>query len=218
MNIFKRFAGRISTGNRIRKYKWFISKVQPKSNFTILDVGFEGREYHALSNSLEHLYPHPEMITALGLPDQDTEEFRAAHPKVNVVIYPGGDFPFPDNHFDAVWSNAVIEHVGKRKEQVAFVKELTRVSKLAFFTTPNKYFPIEVHTLTPLLHWLPQRFFDFWVHITKRPWADSRYLNLLTHNNIRSICDEADAEIIEIRRNRFCGAIMDFCILVRKKA
>lgn len=216
MNILKRFAGRISTNNRTRKYEWFISKVQPESNFKILDVGFEGREYHALSNSLECLYPYPEMITALGLPDQDTEEFRTAHPQVSVVIYPGGNFPFPDNRFDAAWSNAVIEHVGNRNDQVAFVKELTRVSKLAFFTTPNRYFPIEVHTLTPLLHWFPQRIFDFWVHTTKRPWADSRYLNLLSYREIKAICKDAGAEIIEIKRNRFCGSTMDFCLLVRK--
>ena len=33
--------------------------------------------------------------------------------------------------------------------------ELCRVSKRVFVTTPNRMFPLEVHTLLPFVHWLP---------------------------------------------------------------
>jgi len=35
------------------------------------------------------------------------------------------------------------------------VHELARVARHVFVTTPNRFFPIEVHTLLPFAHWLP---------------------------------------------------------------
>jgi len=64
--------------------------------------------------------------------------------------------PFPDGAFDVVHSNAVIEHVGGRERQEAFVREAVRVGRRVFVTTPNRWFPIEVHTRLPLVHWLPE--------------------------------------------------------------
>ena len=54
-----------------------------------------------------------------------------------------------------MFSNAVIEHVGGRAEQRRFVDESLRVAPRAFVTTPNRWFPVEVHTRLPLVHWLP---------------------------------------------------------------
>ena len=64
--------------------------------------------------------------------------------------------PFADGAFDVVYSNAVIEHVGGRERQEAFVREALRVGRRVFVTTPNRWFPIEVHTRLPLVHWLPE--------------------------------------------------------------
>jgi hypothetical protein len=38
---------------------------------------------------------------------------------------------------------------------MALVHEVCRVSRKVMFTTPNKDFPVEVHTFVPLAHWLP---------------------------------------------------------------
>jgi 2-polyprenyl-3-methyl-5-hydroxy-6-metoxy-1,4-benzoquinol methylase len=61
--------------------------------------------------------------------------------------------PFPDKSFDLVLSNAVIEHVGEEREQLRFVSEHDRVGKNWLITTPNRWFPIESHTLAIFLHW-----------------------------------------------------------------
>jgi hypothetical protein len=37
------------------------------------------------------------------------------------------------------------------------VSEALRVGRRAFLTTPNRRFPIEVHTRLPFVHWLPDR-------------------------------------------------------------
>ncbi len=216
-NIFRKIAEKVSERNRRRKYEWFVSQTALTPDTTLLDVGYEGIEYHTLSNSLEKLYPFPHMITALGLP-QDDSDFRARHPEVRIVTYAGGRFPFADNEFDVAWSNAVIEHVGDRQSQVKFVSELLRVAPVAFFTTPNRYFPIEVHTLTPLLHWLPQGVFDAWVHLTRRPWADSRYIRLLSRRELEAICREAGAANVTVKCNRVGGFTMDWSVIVSRTA
>ena len=68
----------------------------------------------------------------------------------------GRDLPFADGAFDLGFSNAVVEHVGGREEQRRFVHELCRVAKRVFVTTPNRFFPLEVHSLVPFAHWLPR--------------------------------------------------------------
>jgi hypothetical protein len=35
------------------------------------------------------------------------------------------------------------------------VSEAIRVGRRVFITTPNRRFPVEVHTRLPLVHWLP---------------------------------------------------------------
>jgi hypothetical protein len=64
--------------------------------------------------------------------------------------------PFPDDAFDLVFSNAVIEHVGQEDEQLAFVAEHARVGRSWVLTTPNLGFPVESHTNAVLSHWSPR--------------------------------------------------------------
>jgi hypothetical protein len=47
----------------------------------------------------------------------------------------------------------VTEHVGDEEAQIQFVNEMLRVARNVLFTTPSKYFPVESHTNTLLLHW-----------------------------------------------------------------
>ena len=39
-------------------------------------------------------------------------------------------------------------------------REVKRVSRGAFMTTPNRLFPVDLHTRTPLLHYLLKSVFD----------------------------------------------------------
>ncbi len=106
------------------------------------------------SNPLERRWPWPERLTAVGL--SDGSRFRRQHPGVTWVQASGLALPFPDAAFDLVVSNAVIEHVGGEEAQRAFAGELCRVGRRVVIMTPNRWFPIEVHTLLPLVHWAPE--------------------------------------------------------------
>jgi len=90
----------------------------------------------------------------------------------------GRHLPFRDGAFDVVFSNSVIEHVGDRESQRQFAAEIARVGRGYWVQTPNRWFPIEPHLLTPFLHFLPARWqrsvarrFTVWALI-ERPSPD----------------------------------------------
>jgi hypothetical protein len=58
--------------------------------------------------------------------------------------------------FDVVFSNSVIEHLGPRfADQKRMADEIRRVGKRYFVQTPNRYFPLEPHFLTPGFQFYP---------------------------------------------------------------
>jgi SAM-dependent methyltransferase len=153
-----RLADSISLRSRERKLRLFLEELRPTADTTVLDVGadevgFGEGDGCATMNFFEELYPWPERITALGL--HDGAGFRARYPRIPYVQGDACALPFEDGAFDIVFSNAVIEHVGGRDRQRRFVSEAIRVGRRVFITTPNRRFPIEVHTRLPLVHWLP---------------------------------------------------------------
>ena len=148
----------VSLRSRRRKLRLLLDELQPTSETTILDVGVDDLGFGegdgcGTLNFLEELYPWPERITALGL--HDGARFRARHPSIPYVQGDACALPFDDGAFDIVFSNAVIEHVGGRERQRKLVVEALRVGRQVFVTTPNRLFPVEVHTRIPLVHWLP---------------------------------------------------------------
>ena len=153
-----RLADSISLRSRERKLRLFLEELRPTAETTVLDVGadelgFGEGDVCATMNFFEELYPWPERITALGL--HDGAGFRTRYPHIPYVQGDACALPFEDGAFDIVFSNAVIEHVGGRDRQRQFVSEAIRVGRRVFITTPNRRFPIEVHTRLPLVHWLP---------------------------------------------------------------
>lgn len=211
-------AYRVSGYNRRRKWELFAREFPPTPGMTVLDVGYNETEYSATDNYLEKHYPYRGQITALGL-DQPVE-FARRYPDVRALSYDGAIFPFDDDSFDVCWSNAVVEHVGTHRDrwaaQVRFLSEIRRVARAGFVTTPNRHFPIEVHTRTPLLHWLPRPMFHAYLRRTGRAWAAGDYMDLLTMADMRALLREAGIERYRIVANRLFGFTMDFVVVFRR--
>ena len=153
-----RLVDAVSMRSRRRKLELFLDELQPTANTSVLDVGADERAFGegdgcGTLNFFEEHYPWPERITALGV--HDGAGFRARYPTIGYVQGDACALPFADGEFDIIFSNAVIEHVGGRDRQRQLVAEALRVGRRAFITTPNRRFPIEVHTRLPLVHWLP---------------------------------------------------------------
>jgi SAM-dependent methyltransferase len=153
-------AARASLWNRRRKLDLFLRTMRPGPETRVVDVGVGdtgfGTEPGVASshNFFEALYPWPERITAVS--DVPLPHFAEAFPQIECVTASGTELPFADDAFDIAFSNAVVEHVGGREQQRRFVAELCRVAPRVFVSTPNRWFPVETHTLVPFAHWLPR--------------------------------------------------------------
>jgi SAM-dependent methyltransferase len=179
-----RLADAVSLRSRRRKFALFMETMRPTPETTVLDIGVDaagfgevgGAEHGGCGtlNFFEELYPWEERITGIGL--HDGSGFRERYPRASYVQGDALDLPFPDRAFDLVFSNAVVEHVGGREAQRRFVAEALRVSRRVFITTPNRWFPIEVHTRAPLVHWLPEPAAHRAYDLLGKPWAKANHL------------------------------------------
>ena len=154
--VLTRVASRVSLRSRERKLRLFLDLLAPGPETTVIDVGVTDAPFGGGStdNFLEALYPWPERVTAVG--HTSLERFTAAFPGVRAVRADGRELPFADAEFDLCFSNAVVEHVaGGRAGQRRFVEEICRVARRVFVTTPNRWFPVDPHTLLAFVHWLP---------------------------------------------------------------
>jgi SAM-dependent methyltransferase len=172
-------ADEISRRSRRRKLALFMEEIAPTGETTVLDVGADELAFGddggcATLNFFEEHYPWPERITALGL--TPGERFRERYPATRYVQGDALALPFADGEFDVVFSNAVIEHVGGREQQRRFVEEALRVGRRVFVTTPNRWFPVEVHTRLPLVHWLPDAAAHRAYDLARKPWAKENHL------------------------------------------
>ncbi len=138
---------------RIKKFVSLIRDIHQKNDkVTILDIG--GTRYYWNILPEETFEKYNVVIYLLNIPGanipSDEERFK----------YIEGDgcnlFGYDDNSFDIVHSNSVIEHVGDWSRMVQFSNEVRRLAKNYYIQTPNYWFPIEPHSMTPFFHWLPK--------------------------------------------------------------
>ena len=174
-----RLADAISLRSRRRKFGLFLETMRPTADTTVLDVGVDDVGFGESSgcgtlNFFEEVYPWQDRITALG--QHEGRTFAERYPGARYVRGDALDLPFEDGAFDVAFSNAVIEHVGPREAQERFVAELLRVAPRVFVTTPNRWFPVEVHTRLPLVHWLPERAAHRAYDLVRKPWAKENHL------------------------------------------
>jgi len=182
---------RIAHYQRRRMFQRFLAHSAPADTDTILDVGVTSDQTYTHSNYLEAWYPLKHRITAAGI--DDASFLETIYPGVRFVPADGRDMPFADGAFDHVHSSAVLEHVGNRTNQARFLSELWRVTrKTLFVTTPNRGFPVEFHTVLPLVHWLPPATFRALLRRTGRTFfASEDNLNLLTADDARECLQAA---------------------------
>ena len=94
--------------------------------------------------------------------------------------------PFPDQSFEIVFSNSLIEHLGTWERQQKLATEIHRLARGYYIQTPNRRFPIEPHYLAPLVQFIPRLL---------RPWC-VRWLTIFgwtTHpskQRCEAMCDE----------------------------
>jgi hypothetical protein len=85
-----------------------------------------------------------------------TEEARS-HDNIEPRVGDATNLAEYDNGaFDIVFSNSVIEHLRSYTAQRAMAREVRRLAPRHWIQTPNYWFPIEPHFLTPGWQYLPE--------------------------------------------------------------
>ena len=186
-------------------YDLFIKVFSPNKTTSVLDLGVTPDQTLKESNFFEQLYPWKNNLTAVSI--EDASQLEQVFSGLRFVQINGRDLPFKNNEFDIVFCSAVIEHVGTNEQQAAFVKESLRVAKKFFFTTPNKKFPLDFHTMLPMIHWLPQPIHQKILRFLGYEFlSKTENLNLLSERTLLNIFLSAyEYKNIQIYRYRLLG-------------
>ena len=196
------FPVRIAVKQRRRMFSIFVEKCEVNDNDAVLDVGVTSDQTYESSNYVEAWLSNKNRITAAGIDDAVFLEKK--YPGLTFVKANGLDLPFGDKSFDVVHSSAVLEHVGSFENQVQLIAECARVTRKSFFlTTPNRYFPVEFHTLLPLVHWLPKPWFRCLMRATGRD-----FFALESNLNLMSIFDIKKSAELALSLNDFSFDIL----------
>jgi SAM-dependent methyltransferase len=180
-------ASKVSMLLRRKMFAMFMAKIRPDSEQKVLDIGVTSDARFQESNYFERMYPYKDKIICVGT--EDGSYLETTYPGIKFIqIRPQEPLPFDDNEFDVAFSNAVIEHVGSRESQRAFILEMLRVSKAFFMTTPNRWFPIELHTAIPFLHFLPKKVYrKLLTLLGETYWSKEENLNLLGRRELADL-------------------------------
>lgn len=191
----------LTVRSRGAKFELFAQEIGTDPHQTLLDVGAGGHAARG-GDYFERHYPFPQkMVACVYGGEEERTAFRRLHPNIEAVGGDGRRLPFADNAFSVVVSNAVIEHVGSRVQQQAFVADLLRVAPRVFLATPNRLFPVDTHTLIPLAHYLPPRpRFAIYRRLGRAYWASLDTLNLLTARQLLGLVPPGvEAKLVRLR-------------------
>jgi len=136
---------------RTQKINAFLSIVNATcGTATLLDVGGGP----GITGEFLPLYARFQDVVVVNLQPQHMPQVDGV--RIRAMIGDGRALPFERGAFDWVFSNAVIEHVGKYEDQILFASEIRRVASRGYFVAcPNRYFPLEPHSLLPFFQFLP---------------------------------------------------------------
>ncbi len=179
---------KISQHFRSQRMRLFERTLHISSRTRVLDVGGSPLIWEFAS-----VYPR---LTIMNLAAAIEHASRPVH----LVVGDGRMLPFEDGAFDVVFSNSVIEHVGNRADQRRFAEEVARVGRHYWIQTPNRRFPVELHLMLPLIHYLPKSWqapivnrFTIWERLA-RPSEQARAFYLHHFLNELSLLDARELQ------------------------
>ncbi len=129
---------------RSRRLRRFAATFRLTADALVLDLG--GDEYY-----WRWVEPLPRVIVA----NPAARDIRPG--MLEWVRADGRQLPFRDGTFDVVHCNSVLEHLPDERSRRALAREVERVGRAYSVQVPNRWFPIEPHTLTPGFQFLPKR-------------------------------------------------------------
>jgi hypothetical protein len=136
---------------RFQHLRPLIDKViAEKGSCRIADIG--GTEYYwEIFGS--YVADNPVEITLLNIDAPAVRSAKFISKTADATDLSG----YPDNAFDIVHSNSVIEHVGSWDRMSKMAHHVRRLAPVYYVQTPSFWFPYEPHFRFPIFHWLPEQ-------------------------------------------------------------
>ena len=139
------YSGRsLSSKARARRWNELLSRFDLAS-MRVVDLGGDARHWR-------HAPVRPRELVLVNLFEQEVDD-----PAMSAIV--GDACAVPESlageHFDLVYSNSVIEHVGGFAKQQAFAGVVGELADHHWIQTPYRYFPIEPHWVCPGFQFLP---------------------------------------------------------------
>lgn len=94
----------------------------------------------------------PKAVTTINLLPQESSVSGIIAIQADVCDLPD---VVASEHFDLVYSNSVLEHVGGHVRRQRLADNVHSLADRHWVQTPYRYFPIEPHWLFPGIQWLP---------------------------------------------------------------
>lgn len=155
---FSDYDSRKSGGSRLRARRivplleMMEAVFNENGSVSIIDIG--GTEQYWGIVPRQYIDEYKVSITIVNIPGT---AMPADHGPFKFIEADGCDLSgFHDDSFHIAHSNSVVEHVGDWGRMVQFAGEVSRVSRKYFVQTPNYWFPVEPHCMTPFFHWFPK--------------------------------------------------------------
>lgn len=198
---------------RLKIFEIMIASISDQD--TILDVGTTPVKLKHENFFLNH-YKFKDKISCLS--NQNLDNLKEIYPNLNIILGDGRDIKLADNSFDITISNATLEHVGSFVQQTSFIQEMYRVcKKRTIIVTPNRYYPIDTHTMLPFLHWLPKNLHRKILKFFKYDFlSHEKNLNLLSEKDLINICKNLNYTKFKIRKIKYFGFNSNLILIIEK--
>ena len=107
---------------------------------------------------------------------------------VDLKVYDGRKFPYPDNFFDYAFSTSVLEHVSNPREVLAEIARVLKRGGKCYLSFPNRWAPLETHTHIWFLSFLPRTLAEFVMRrFYKRNAIEELNLHFLSYFKLRRL-------------------------------
>jgi hypothetical protein len=178
---------------RARRWQHLIEAFPSFSEMRVLDLG-------GTPESWQLAPVRPKALTTVNL-----EPLESWSPQITAIQGDACDLPnsVARDHFDLVFSNSVLEHVGGHIGRQRLVDNIHSLADRHWVQTPYRYFPIEPHWLFPGLQWLP---YEARVQVSMR-W-NRGHIRTHTRAEAQDQVDEIDLLGISQMRRYFPASVI----------
>lgn len=209
------------TNFKERRAGFFVKTFRLDRDKLILDLGGGDGSYVAEILQRSGVSIPGKNVWVADLNGEQIQSGKKRYPFNFIKLDVSKRLPFRNRQFDIVFCNSLIEHATGAKATTLYetnatkfreqamnyqgqlAREVSRVGKAYFVQTPNKYFPIESHTLLPLpVIFLPRTWLIIIVRLVRALRIRDAVpdWNLLTASRLQGLFPKA-----VIHREKFAG-------------